>query len=236
MGWEREILKSLHIQEQTACEAWSPIFEPNQPTTSPHSKSILFASSMDQSRWSDSCNASTYQVLKNCPSKGHPGLTRGQRLSSVWISPDFTTKTQKGADCLCPSLISGCRLHLSFRRWQWAMNFQFMISCFHHGASVPSSINHCRFEFLQCFTKSTCADLSVRLNLLRWRSMPYLVSLQWVLCHRESTDLNKHIQDNGYSIDHCHSSCCPTPWAPALWSIKCWVQRLQTQIPARPAA
>ena len=137
MGWKREISKSLHIQEQTACEAWGPIFEPNQPTTSPHSKSILFASSMDQSRWRASCNASTHQVLKNCPSKSHPGLTSGQRLSSVWVFSDSTTKTQKGADCLCPSLISGCRLHLSFRKWQWAMNFQFMISRFHHGASCP---------------------------------------------------------------------------------------------------
>lgn len=39
--------------------------------------------------------------------------------------------------------------------------------------------------------------------------MLYLVS-QWVLYHIESTDLNKHIQDNGYDIDYCHSSCYPT--------------------------
>lgn len=30
--------------------------------------------------------------------------------------------------------------------------------------------------------------------------MLYLVSLQWVLYHIESTDLSKYIQDNGYDV------------------------------------
>lgn len=196
----------------------------------------IFASSMDHSRWRASLMPAHTRCSKIAPLRAILGWQVVRDSPLYGYSLTLQLKPRKGltASVHLLSVAVGCIFHSASDSEQWTSNL--WSPAFIMEPPVPCSINHCHFEFLQCFTKSTCADLSVGLNLMRWRSILYLVSLQWVLYHIESTDLDKHIQDNGYDIDHCHSSCYPATQASTVWSIKCWVQRSQTQIPAGPAA
>lgn len=85
---------------------------------------------------------------------------------------------------------------------QWTSNL-WSPACFME-PPCPYPINHCHFEFLQCFTKSAYADLSVGLKLVHWRSVPILSSWNG---HCTAWNLPQHIlirdnQDSSYYISY----------------------------------